>query len=100
MSSQKPTAFEQAVLASLTEKAGLVAAVLETWADLPADSVQFTRSLIDATQLCDQKERNTRPARALSQRTARKVNGGGIQAAHLRRSVPDQQQANRCGSSR
>lgn len=51
MATQKLTAFEQTVLAGLAEKAGLAAAVLEAWADLPADSVQSARSLIDAAQL-------------------------------------------------
>jgi len=51
MPTQKLTAFEQTVLAGLAEKAGLAAAVLEAWADLPAGSVQSARSLIDAAQL-------------------------------------------------
>ncbi|WP_158236115.1 phospholipase D-like domain-containing protein [Limnohabitans sp. JirII-31] len=45
------TAFEQSVLAGLAEKAGLTAMVLEAWAELPADSVQSARSLVDAAQL-------------------------------------------------
>ncbi len=51
MSTQKLTAFEQAVLAGLADKAGLAAALLEAWANLPADSVQSARSLVDAAQL-------------------------------------------------
>lgn len=51
MATQRLTAFEQAVLAGLAEKAGLAAALLEAWADLPANSVQSARSLIDAAQL-------------------------------------------------
>lgn len=51
MPTQKLTAFEQTVLAGLAEKAGLAAAVLEAWADLPAGLVQSARSLIDAAQL-------------------------------------------------
>lgn len=51
MATQKLTAFEQAVLVSLAERAGLAAAVLEAWADLPAYSAQSARSLIDAAQL-------------------------------------------------
>lgn len=51
MPTQKLTAFEQAVLAGLAEKAGLAAAVLEAWAGLPAVSAQSARSLIDAAQL-------------------------------------------------
>lgn len=46
MATQKLTAFEQTVLTGLAEKAGLAAAVLEAWSDLPADSVQSARSLI------------------------------------------------------
>jgi phosphatidylserine/phosphatidylglycerophosphate/cardiolipin synthase-like enzyme len=59
MATQKLTAFEQAVLAGLAEKPGLAAAVLEAWADLPADSVQSARSLIDAAQLGVTEERAT-----------------------------------------
>jgi phosphatidylserine/phosphatidylglycerophosphate/cardiolipin synthase-like enzyme len=51
MATQRLTAFEQSVLAGLAEKAGLAAMVLEAWAELPADSVQSARSLIDAAQL-------------------------------------------------
>ena len=51
MPTQKLSAFEQAVLAGLAEKAGLAAAVLEAWAGLPAGSAQSARSLIDAAQL-------------------------------------------------
>lgn len=51
MSAQKLTAFEQAVLTGLADRAGLTAALLEAWADLPADSAQSARSLVDAAQL-------------------------------------------------
>lgn len=51
MATQRLTAFERAVLVGLAEKAGLAATVLEAWADLPADSVQSARSLINAAQL-------------------------------------------------
>lgn len=51
MSTQKLTAFEQTVVSGLAYKAGLAAALLEAWADLPAVSVQSARSLIDAAQL-------------------------------------------------
>lgn len=51
MATQRLTAFEQSVLAGLAENAGLAAMVLEAWAELPADSVQSARSLIDAAQL-------------------------------------------------
>lgn len=51
MSVQKLTAFEQAALAGLADKAGLAAALFEAWADLPANSVQSPRSLVDAAQL-------------------------------------------------
>ncbi|MBS0339849.1 MAG: hypothetical protein JSS56_04950 [Proteobacteria bacterium] len=51
MSTQKLTAFEQAVLAGLADKAGLAATLLDAWAGLPADSVQSARSLVDSAQL-------------------------------------------------
>lgn len=51
MSAHKLTAFEQAALAGLADKAGLAAALLEAWADLPANSVQSVRSLVNAAQL-------------------------------------------------
>lgn len=51
MATQRLTAFEQSVLAGLAEKAGLAAMVLEAWAELPANSVQSARSLINAAQL-------------------------------------------------
>lgn len=60
MSAQKLTAFEQAALAGLADKAGLAAALLEAWADLPADSVQSARSLVDAAQLGVTEESATR----------------------------------------
>jgi len=60
MSAQKLTAFERAVLAGLADKAGLAAALLEAWADLPADSLQSARSLVDAAQLGVTEEGATR----------------------------------------
>ena len=51
MSVQKLTAFEQAVVAGLAVKAGLAAALLDAWAELPADAPQSARSLVDAAQL-------------------------------------------------
>ncbi len=51
MPRQKLTAFEQEVLAAFADKAAVAAALLETWADLPADSVQSARSLVNAAQL-------------------------------------------------
>ena len=60
MSSQKLTAFEQAVLAGLADKAGLAAALVEAWAELPADSEQSARSLVDAAQLGVTEEGATR----------------------------------------
>jgi phosphatidylserine/phosphatidylglycerophosphate/cardiolipin synthase-like enzyme len=60
MSAQKLTAFEQTVLAGLADKAGLAAALLEAWADLPAESVQSARSLVDAAQLGVTEEGATR----------------------------------------
>ncbi len=49
--SHKLTAFEHAVLAGLADKAGLAAALLGTWAELPANSVQSARSLVAVAQL-------------------------------------------------
>lgn len=60
MSAQKLTAFEQAILAGLADKAGLAATLLETWSDLPTESVQTPRSLIDAAQLGVTEEGATR----------------------------------------
>lgn len=60
MSAQKLTAFEQAVLAGLADKSGLAAALLDAWVDLPADSVQSARSLVDAAQLGVTEEGATR----------------------------------------
>lgn len=60
MPSQKLTAFERAVLAGLADKADLAAALLEAWADLPADSLQSARSLVDAAQLGVTEEGATR----------------------------------------
>jgi phosphatidylserine/phosphatidylglycerophosphate/cardiolipin synthase-like enzyme len=51
MAIQKLTAFEQEVLAALADRAALAAVLLETWTDLPTDSVQSARSLLNAAQL-------------------------------------------------
>lgn len=60
MSAQKLTAFERAVLAGLADKAGLAAALLEAWANLPGDSLQSARSLVDAAQMGVTEEGATR----------------------------------------
>jgi phosphatidylserine/phosphatidylglycerophosphate/cardiolipin synthase-like enzyme len=60
MSAQKLTAFEQAVVAGLAYRAGLAAALLDTWADMPSDSAQSVRTLIDGAQLSVTEERATR----------------------------------------
>lgn len=60
MPTQKLTAFEQAALAGLADKAGLAAALLDAWADLPIDSVQSARSLVEAAQLGVTEEAATR----------------------------------------
>lgn len=60
MPAHKLTAFEQAVMAGLADKAGLAAALLEAWAELPADSTQSARSLVDAAQLGVTEEGATR----------------------------------------
>jgi phosphatidylserine/phosphatidylglycerophosphate/cardiolipin synthase-like enzyme len=51
MTKQRLTAFEQEILATFAAKAGLAAALLEAWADLPTSSVQSVRSLLAAAQL-------------------------------------------------
>lgn len=51
MATQRLTAFERNILASLAEQAGLAAILLEVWADLSSDSVQTARSLVDVAQL-------------------------------------------------
>lgn len=51
MSAQKLTAFEQAVVAGLADRAALAALVLDAWALLPADAPQTARSLVSAAQL-------------------------------------------------
>lgn len=68
MSTQRLTAFEQSILAGLAEKAGLGAMVLEAWAELPADSVQSARSLVDAAHLNVTEESATQ---SLLERSAR-----------------------------
>ena len=60
MSAQKLTAFERAVTAGLSYKANLAASLLDAWANLPEDSVQSVRSLIDSAQLGVTEERATR----------------------------------------
>lgn len=60
MSAQKLTAFEQSILAGLADKAGLASSLLDAWSDLPANSVQSARSLIDAAQLGVTEEGATR----------------------------------------
>jgi len=57
MSAQKLTAFEQTVIASLASRAGLAAALLDAWAEVPASSTQTVRSLIDYAQLGVTEER-------------------------------------------
>lgn len=51
MSTQKLSAIERIIVATLADKAGLAASVLEAWADLPKASVQSARSLVDVAQL-------------------------------------------------
>lgn len=59
MSAQKLSAFEKSAMAGLADKAGLAAALLEAWADLPADSEQSARSLVYAAQLGVTEEQAT-----------------------------------------
>lgn len=77
MSARKLTAFEQAALAGLADKAGLAAALLEAWADLPADSAQSARSLVDAAQLGVTEEGAT------EELLERSVGLGLVEATHL-----------------
>jgi phosphatidylserine/phosphatidylglycerophosphate/cardiolipin synthase-like enzyme len=60
MSTQRIVAFERPVLAGLAYKAGLAAALLDAWADLPGTSVQSERSLISLAQLGVNEERAAR----------------------------------------
>jgi len=66
MSEQKLTAFERKVVGGLARKAGLAATLLDTWANLPKDSVQSARSLIDDAQLGITEENATRELLDLS----------------------------------
>lgn len=68
MASQKLTAFEQEIVAALADQAGLAAALLETWAELPGDGAQSARSLLAAAQLGVTEENATQ---ALLERLAR-----------------------------
>jgi phosphatidylserine/phosphatidylglycerophosphate/cardiolipin synthase-like enzyme len=60
MSVQKLSAFEKQVIAGLAYRAGLAAALLETWSDLPETAFQSERSLIDFAQLGVTEERAAR----------------------------------------
>lgn len=60
MAVQKLTAFEQSAVAGLANRAGLAAVLLEAWADLPTDSAQSPRSLVDIAQLGVTEEGATR----------------------------------------
>jgi hypothetical protein len=60
MSEQRLSAFEKKVVAGLADKAGLAAAILDAWAELPTTSIQSERSLIDLAQLGVTEERATR----------------------------------------
>lgn len=66
MSEQKLTAFERKVVGGLAHKAGLAATLLDAWANLPKDSVQSARSLIDDAQLGITEENATRELLDLS----------------------------------
>jgi phosphatidylserine/phosphatidylglycerophosphate/cardiolipin synthase-like enzyme len=57
MSSQHLTAFERRAVAGLASDAGLAAALLDAWANLPETSSQTVRSLIDSAQLGVTEER-------------------------------------------
>jgi len=66
MSEQKLTAFERKVVAGLAHKADLAATLFDAWANLPKDSVQSARSLIDDAQLGITEENATRELLGLS----------------------------------
>ncbi|MBB6187570.1 phospholipase D-like domain-containing protein [Rhodanobacter sp. MP7CTX1] len=66
MSEQKLTAFERKIVAGLACKAGLAAALFDAWANVPHDSVQSVRSLIDDAQLGITEESATRELLDLS----------------------------------
>lgn len=57
MSAQHLTAFERRAVAGLASDAGLAAALLDAWANLPESSSQTVRSLIDSAQLGVTEER-------------------------------------------
>lgn len=58
MSAQKLTAFERQAVAGLANNAGLAAALLDAWSNLPESSTQTVRSLIDFAQLGVTEERS------------------------------------------
>lgn len=60
MSMQKLTAFERKIVSGLAYNASLAATLLDAWIELPVDSVQSVRSLIDYAQLGVTEERATR----------------------------------------
>ncbi len=60
MPAQKLSAFEKQVIAGLAYRAGLAAALLDAWSNLPETSSQSERSLIDLAQLGVTEERATR----------------------------------------
>jgi phosphatidylserine/phosphatidylglycerophosphate/cardiolipin synthase-like enzyme len=78
MSIHRLTAFEQEVLTGLANKAGLAASLLEAWSDLPPDSVQSARSLVDAAQLGVTEEGSTKDLleRSVSLRLIEPVGAG------------------------
>jgi len=58
MSAQQLTAFERRAVAALANDAGLAAALLDAWANLPETTSQTVRSLIDFAQLGITEERS------------------------------------------
>lgn len=60
MSAQLLTSFEKQLVATFAPRAGLAAALFDSWSTLPENSAQSERSLVDLAQLGTTEERATR----------------------------------------
>jgi len=58
MSTQKLSAYEKEILGALAKSASAAAAIFDAWYELPTESVQTIRSLIDAAQLSVTEEKS------------------------------------------